>query len=66
METLHTKLGIQEVADALRTKRMRWYSHVAHAFPAQIQLPVSPSLAPKDDCYQGSLGVSALKWMSMT
>ena len=31
MEALYTKLGIQEVAVALRTKRLRWYGHVAHA-----------------------------------
>ena len=31
METLYTKLGIGEVAVALRTKRLRWYGHVAHA-----------------------------------
>ena len=28
METLYTKLGIQEVAVALRTKRLRWCGHV--------------------------------------
>ena len=33
--------------------------------PGQIQLMVSPSLAPEDDRDQGSLGVSVLKWMSM-
>ena len=27
METLYTKLGIQEVAVTLRTKRLRWYNH---------------------------------------
>ena len=31
METMYTKLGIQEVAGALRTKRLRWYGHVACA-----------------------------------
>ena len=31
MKTLYTKLGIQEVAVALRTKRLRWYGHVGHA-----------------------------------
>ena len=31
METLYTKLGIQEVAVALRTKRLRWCGHVARA-----------------------------------
>ena len=31
METLYTKLGIQEVAVALRTKRLRWYGHFARA-----------------------------------
>ena len=31
METLYTKLGIQEVAVAPRTKRLRGYGHVAHA-----------------------------------
>ena len=31
METLYTKLGIQEVAVALRTKRLRWYGHVVRA-----------------------------------
>ena len=31
METLYTKLGIQEVAVALRAKHLRWYGHVAHA-----------------------------------
>ena len=31
METLYTELGIQEVAVALRTKRLRWYGHVARA-----------------------------------
>ena len=31
METLYTKLGIQEVAVALRAKGLRWYGHVAHA-----------------------------------
>ena len=31
METLYKKLGIQEVAAALRTKRLRWYGHVACA-----------------------------------
>ena len=31
METLYTKLGIQEVAVALRTKRLIWYGHVAYA-----------------------------------
>ena len=47
METLYTKLRIQEVAVALRTKRLRWYGHAAcygvHLH-GQIQLPVSPSL----------------------
>ena len=31
METLYTKLGIQEVAVALRTKSLRWYGHVVCA-----------------------------------
>ena len=31
METLYTKLGIQEVAVALRTKCLRWYGHVTRA-----------------------------------
>ena len=31
MEILYTKLGIQEVAVALRTKRLRWYGHVSCA-----------------------------------
>ena len=31
METLYTKLGIQEVAVALRTKSLRWYGHVTGA-----------------------------------
>ena len=31
METLYTKLAIQEVNVALRTKRLRWYAHVARA-----------------------------------
>ena len=31
METLYTKLGVQEVAVALRTKHLRWYGHAAHA-----------------------------------
>ena len=31
METLYTKLGMQEVAVALRTKRLRWYGHAARA-----------------------------------
>ena len=31
METLYTKLEIQEVAVALRTKHLRWYGHVARA-----------------------------------
>ena len=31
MEMLYTKLGIQEVAVALRTKRLRRYGHVARA-----------------------------------
>ena len=31
METLYTKLEIQEVAVALRTKRLRWYGHVGRA-----------------------------------
>ena len=31
METLYTKLGIREEAVALRTKRLRWYGHVARA-----------------------------------
>ena len=31
METLYTKLGIQEVAVALRTKHLRWYGHVVLA-----------------------------------
>ena len=31
METLYTKLGIQEVAVALRAKCLRLYGHVAHA-----------------------------------
>ena len=31
METLYTKLGIQELAVALRTKRLRWYGHVMRA-----------------------------------
>ena len=31
METLFTKFGIQEVAVALRTKRLRWYGHVVRA-----------------------------------
>ena len=32
----------------------------------QLQLPVSPFLALEDDGDQRSLGVSVLKWMSMT
>ena len=31
MENLYTKLGIQEVAVALRTKRLRWSGHFARA-----------------------------------
>ena len=31
MKTLYTKLGIQEVAVELRTKRLRWYGHVERA-----------------------------------
>ena len=31
IETLYTKLGIQEVAVALRTKRLRWYGQFARA-----------------------------------
>ena len=31
MEPLCTKLGIEEVAVALRTKRLSWYGHVARA-----------------------------------
>ena len=31
METLYTKLGIQEVAVALRTKCLRWHGHAACA-----------------------------------
>ena len=31
IETLYTKLGIQEVAVALRTKHLRWYGHVSRA-----------------------------------
>ena len=31
METLYTKLGIQDVAVVLRTKRLRLYGHVARA-----------------------------------
>ena len=31
METLYTKVGIQEVAVALRTKRLRWCGHVTRA-----------------------------------
>ena len=31
METLNTKLGIQEVAVALRTKSLRWYGYVVRA-----------------------------------
>ena len=65
METPYTKLGIQEVAVALRTKCLRWYGHVARASSRQIQLPVSPSLALEDVGDQGSLGVSVLKRMSM-
>ena len=64
---MFTKLRIQEVnvAVALRTKRLRWYGHVAHASRGQIQLPVSPSLALEDVGDQGSLGVSVLKPMLM-
>ena len=67
METLYTKLGIQEVAVALRTKRLRSYGMVMSRvhLPGQIQLPVSPSLSLEDVGDQGSLGVSVLKWMSM-
>ena len=32
METLYTKLGIQEVTVPLRTKHLRWYGHVARAY----------------------------------
>ena len=31
IETLYTKLGIQDVAVALRTNRLRWYGHVVRA-----------------------------------
>ena len=31
METLCTKQGIQEASVALKTKRLRWYGHVARA-----------------------------------
>ena len=31
IETLYTRLGIQEVAVALRTKLLRWYGHAARA-----------------------------------
>ena len=65
MDILYTKLGIQEVAVALRTKRLRWYVMSRVHLPEQIQLPVSPSLALEDVGDQGSLGVSVLKWMSM-
>ena len=58
METLYTKLRIQEVAVALRTKRLRWYVMSRVHLPGQIQLPVSPSLAREDMGDQGSLGLS--------
>ena len=64
MDALYTKLGIQEVAVALRTERLRGYGHVVH-LPGQIQLLVTPSLALEDLGEQGSLGVSVLKRMSM-
>ena len=32
MESLYTKLGIQEVGDALRTKCLRWYGYVGRTF----------------------------------
>ena len=31
IETLYTKLGIQEVGVILRTKGLRWYGHVTRA-----------------------------------
>ena len=65
METLYTKLGIQDVAVALRTKRLRWYVMTCVHLPGQIQLPVLPSLALEDVGDQGTLGVSVLKQMSM-
>ena len=41
METLYTKLRIQEVAVALRTKRLRWYVMSRVHLPGQIQLPIA-------------------------
>ena len=65
METLYTKLGIQEVAVALRTKRLRWYVMSRVHLPGQIQLSVSPFLALDACGDQGSLEVSVLKQMLM-
>ena len=55
MEILNTKLGIREVAVALRTECLRWYVVSRAHLPGQIQLQVSPSLALEDVGGQGSL-----------
>ena len=61
METLYTKLGIQEVAVALRTKHLRWYGHVARASSWTNSITsISPSLTVEEVEDQGSLEVSDL------
>ena len=47
METLYTKLGIQEVAVALRTKRLRWYGHATHASSWTISITSISIPGPK-------------------
>ena len=46
METLYTKLAIQEVAVALRTKHLRWYGHVACASNYQYRQSWKNPLVP--------------------
>ena len=48
VKTLYTKLGIQEVAVALRTKCLRWNGHVARASSWTNSITIIATLALED------------------
>ena len=70
METLYTKLGIQEVAVALRTKRLRWYGHFACASSWTNSITSIAILGPRgrgrprkswSECVKGDVNVCNLE-----
>ena len=70
MKTLYTKLGIQEVTVALRTKCLRWYGHVSHASSWKISITGITIPGPRGhgrprkssmECVKADVGVCKLE-----